>query len=90
VRWSRVPPASWTAPAERSVDGAFERTGTVEVSNPRRADESGVALRFAAAVQNVGRFMTQIRNCEIVEALHDLIVESAAFMPLRRLESRQR
>jgi hypothetical protein len=29
-----------------SVDGAFERTRSVEVSNPRRADKSGVALRL--------------------------------------------
>jgi hypothetical protein len=27
-----------------SVEGAFERRRSVEVSNPRRADESGVAL----------------------------------------------
>jgi hypothetical protein len=38
--------ASWTAPAERSVDGAFERTRSVEISNPRSADKSGVALRL--------------------------------------------
>jgi hypothetical protein len=32
--------------AERQRDGAFERTGGVEIPNPRRADESGVALRL--------------------------------------------
>jgi hypothetical protein len=36
----------WTAPAERSDDGAFERTRSADDSNPRGACESGVALRL--------------------------------------------
>lgn len=38
--------ASWTAPAERSGDGAFERTMPLLISRDARADESGVAFRL--------------------------------------------
>jgi hypothetical protein len=38
--------ASWTAPAERSGDGAFGRMEMVRISVNRRAGESGVALRL--------------------------------------------
>jgi len=40
------PAASWTAPAERSGDGAFELTEPPGSQNACRADESGVALRL--------------------------------------------
>ena len=36
----------WSAPAERSGDGAFVRAGRKQTSKGLRAHESGVALRF--------------------------------------------
>ena len=39
-------PASWSAPAERSDDGAFARTRRQRTTNNCRPLESGVALRF--------------------------------------------
>jgi len=38
--------ASWTAPAKRSVDGAFARPQEPRAFEDRRPHESGVALRF--------------------------------------------
>ena len=38
--------ASWTAPAERSGDGAFARTPRSRIYAGLRPHESGVALRF--------------------------------------------
>jgi hypothetical protein len=43
-------PASWTAPAERSDDGAF--------SGDPDARESGVALRFPPQSKTVSGFVT--------------------------------
>jgi hypothetical protein len=43
---SAVAPASWSAPAERSGDGAFARTRRQRTTNNCRPLESGVALRF--------------------------------------------
>ena len=43
---SAVAPAFWSAPAERSGDGAFARTRRQRTTNNCRPLESGVALRF--------------------------------------------
>jgi hypothetical protein len=41
-----VPTRFWTAPAERSGDGAFGRKQPLRIREIRRACESGVALRL--------------------------------------------
>ena len=40
------PAASWSAPAERSGDGAFARAGRFRINKDFGPGESGVALRF--------------------------------------------
>jgi hypothetical protein len=50
------PAVPWSAPAERSGDGAFERAGGIRACQPCGACESGVALRLPPQSKNVAGF----------------------------------
>ncbi len=52
---SASPFASWSAPAERSGDGAFVRTREPRAFEDLRPHESGVALQLPAAVHDAPR-----------------------------------
>src|SRR5579862_9626826 len=56
--------ASWSAPAERSGDGAFARTGREQINEIPRPRESGVALRFPPQ-SKTSRNLSQLRRSEI-------------------------
>jgi hypothetical protein len=47
-------PASWTAPTEHSVDGAFVRVTRVRTTQSLGSFESGVAIRFPPQSKTLG------------------------------------
>jgi len=50
------PEPPWSAPAERSGDGAFDRAERLRVFQKFRARESGVALRLRSTSENEALF----------------------------------
>src|SRR4051794_16846814 len=77
----------WTAPAERSGDGAFERAGRPRIREGSRACESGVALRLPPQSKWVRLRRVQSRRArgwdsfEVVN--HEAVQELPQFAHLR-------
>src|SRR5690606_14360388 len=58
----KLPPASWSAVAERSADTAFARTRPVEIKIALVRSKAPSTLRSAGAVQNLAEFVASLKE----------------------------